>query len=148
MNVKFKKLHPEAIVPSKAYPGDAGLDMTAISKTIDLKGNLVMGTGLAIAIPDNHVGLIFPRSSIANKKMSLTNSVGVIDSKFRGEILFKFKPANTGVGRYEVGDKVGQLIIMPYPEVNLVEVGDLEETVRGEGSFGSSDDEINEEKEA
>jgi len=140
MKVQVKKLSPEAKIPQKAHKSDAGMDLTAISKRIDKLGFVEYGTGLAVAIPENHVGLIFPRSSISKINMSLTNSVGVIDSGYQGEIRFRFKPSGAGAGMYEVGDRVGQLIIMPYPEIQFEETDEFKETERGEGGFGSSDE--------
>ena len=89
MKVKIKKLVENAVIPKYAKPGDAGMDLTAISKVYDEFGNTVYGTGLSIEIPENHVGLLFPRSSIANNVKVLTNSVGVLDSGYRCEIIFK-----------------------------------------------------------
>lgn len=138
--IKIKKLDPKAVIPQYAKEGDAGMDLTAISRKLTPKGFLEMGTGLAISIPDGYVGLIFPRSSISNKCMTLANSVGVVDAKFRGEITFRFKTSNGGKGAYEVGDRVGQLIVMPYPKVQFAEVEELDETDRGDGGFGSTDE--------
>lgn len=81
MEVKIKKLNKNAVIPFYAKPGDAGMDLTATSKTFDDYGNVEYGTGLAIEIPKGHVGLIFPRSSICKQDLALTNAVGVIDSK-------------------------------------------------------------------
>lgn len=139
MNVKIKKLSEEAVIPKYSKPGDAGLDLTAISKKEEGK-NIVYGTGLAIEIPDNHVGLLFPRSSITNYDLNLGNSVGVIDSGYRGEILFKFKRTDLQVfsKEYQVGERIGQLLIIPYPKVNLIEVQELNDSTRGVGGYGSS----------
>lgn len=138
LEVKVKKLSTEAKMPIAANPGDAGLDLVAVSKKLTREGFLEFGTGLAFSIPENHVGLLFPRSSISKKKMTLCNAVGVLDSGFRGEVTFRFKPATAGNGSYEVGDKIGQLVVMPYPDIELVEVDELDETVRGEGGWGST----------
>jgi len=138
MKIKFKKLSPNAVAPTKSHIADAGADLTAISKHIDSIGCAVYGTGLAVEIPPGHMGLIFPRSSISKMNMTLTNSVGVVDHGYSGEIMFKFKPATTGSGAYNVGDRIGQLIIMPYPEVEFEEVEDLGESERGDSGFGSS----------
>ncbi len=146
MKVKVKKLHPDAVIPSYAKPGDAGLDLTAISHEFEVNAAgrrlQVYGTGLAFEIPEGHVGLIFPRSSISKTELSLTNCVGVIDSGYRGEVKFKFAYDSgsrpTKDSTYKVGDRIGQLIIMPYPQVQLEEAADLSETVRGAGGFGSS----------
>lgn len=138
MEVKVKKLHKDAVIPTYAQLGDAGLDLTAISVEIDENCNYIYYTGLAIEIPQGYVGLIFPRSSISKTDMCLRNSVGVIDSGYRGEIIFKFKRFVDGVKLYKEGDRVGQLIIMPYPHITLVETDDLSETNRGNGGFGST----------
>lgn len=146
MKVRVKKLHPDAVVPSYAKPGDAGLDLTAISHEYEVNAAgrklQVYGTGLAFEIPEGYVGLIFPRSSISKTELSLTNCVGVIDSGYRGEVKFKFaidsNSRATKESTYKVGDRIGQLIIMPYPQVQLEESEELSETVRGAGGFGSS----------
>lgn len=144
MVVKIKKLNPEAVIPTYAKPGDAGMDLKAISKYYDNQGNTVYGTGLSIEIPENFVGLIFPRSSISKQNQSLTNSVGVIDSGYRGEITFKFKPTLKGHSdvennnHYEIGDRIGQLIILPYPQIEFEEVKELSQTERGAEGYGST----------
>ena len=154
MKVKIKKLNDDAVIPSYSKIGDAGLDMTATSKTVDEYGNFTYGTGLAVEIPEGYVGLLFPRSSICKQNQYLTNSVGVLDSNYRGEVKFKFK---FGIGLeydqdspnkeyrptmnwnlYDVGDRIGQLIIMPYPYIEFEEVDELSSTNRGEGGFGST----------
>ena len=144
MKLKIKKLHPNAVIPQYAKPGDAGLDLVATSLILDENNNLVYGTGLAIEIPTGYVGLIFPRSSNSKKDLILTNHVGVIDSSYRGEIIFKYKSTLCSSGQYitgknyEVGDKVGQLILFPYPQVTIEEVEELTETERGNSGFGST----------
>ena len=139
MKVNIKKLHEDAVIPSYSKPGDAGLDLTATWVKWDDRGNVIYGTGLAIEIPEGYVGLIFPRSSNANKDLYLTNHVGVIDSGYRGEIMFKFRRTisfNPAV--YNPGDRVGQIIIIPYPQIEFVEADELSSTERGAGGFGSS----------
>lgn len=164
MVIKFKKLNEYAIPPVKAHATDAGFDLTATSYFVDEDGCSVYGTGLAVEIPQGYVGLLFPRSSIAKKDLLLSNAVGVIDSGYRGEIMAKFKPTcimvnplkfwwrNCILGKddlslelghihsreYEVGDRIAQLIIMPYPEIEFEEVEDLEDSDRGTGGYGSS----------
>jgi len=139
MKVAIKKLHEHAKIPQYAKPGDAGLDFTALTKTIE-KNRVVYGTGLAIEIPEGYVGLLFPRSSITNYDLDLANAVGVIDSGYRGEIIFKFRRTDLAAfsKEYNIGDRVGQLLIIPYPKVEFVEVSDLSKTSRGSGSYGSS----------
>jgi dUTP pyrophosphatase len=140
MQVRVKKLHDSAVVPAYSKPGDAGMDLTAISMEKDSHGNVVYGTGLAIEIPEGYVGLIFPRSSNSKTDLYLTNHVGVIDSGYRGEIMFKFRanPSLINARIHRPGDRVGQLIIIPYPQVTLVESAELSDTERGDGGFGST----------
>jgi dUTP pyrophosphatase len=139
MKVKIKKLSPNAVIPSYAKPGDAGMDLTAIEMNIVEEngyGYIEYKTGLAFEIPEGYVGLIFPRSSISKTGMILSNSVGVIDAGYRGEVSFRFKWI-AGTTHYKTGEKVGQLIILPYPQIEFEE-GELSSTDRGEGGFGST----------
>lgn len=139
LNIKFKKLNPQAVMPHYAKSGDAALDLYAVSKTFDkVNKKLIFGTGLALEIPEGYVGLIFPRSSIMKTSLSLSNSVGVIDSSFRGEIKLVFTPGTRPVKNYKINERIGQLIILPYPNIELMEVSELSKTDRGEGSFGST----------
>lgn len=163
MQIKIKKLVPEAIIPSYAKSGDAGMDLTAISKIYDEYGNVSYGTGLALEIPEDYVGLLFPRSSNCKQDIVLTNSVGIIDSSYRGEIIFKFKPVGVFYedsnpsscdsddfekiifsdsidyfSDYEIGERVGQILILPYPQINFIESDELSITDRGITGFGSS----------
>ena len=140
MQVRVKKLHPDAVIPSYAKAGDAGMDLTATAMEKDSHGNITYSIGLAIEIPEGHVGLIFPRSSNSKTDLYLTNHVGVIDSGYRGEIMFKFRPVNGlfNATIYHPGDRIGQLLILPYPLVELVESAELSDTARGDGGFGST----------
>lgn len=133
MKIKIKKLVPEAVIPEYATPGAAGMDLTAV--TIEETDDVVTyGTGLAMEIPEGYVGLIFPRSSNYKYDCVLANSVGVIDSDYRGEIKFKF--FEIGENIYKVGDRIGQIMIVPYPKIEFDEVENLSETSRGSGGFG------------
>ena len=140
MDVKIKKLHPDAVIPVYSKPGDAGLDLTATSIMGDSYDNIVYGTGLAIEIPEGYVGLLYPRSSNSKTDLYLTNHVGVVDSGYRGELMFKFRPINGIVDAsiYAVGDRIGQLMILPYPSIKFVETDELSDSDRGEGGFGST----------
>jgi dUTP pyrophosphatase len=149
MEVKIKKLVENAVVPQYAHDTDAGLDLTAVSKEVDEYGNIVYHTGLAIEIPEGYAGFLFPRSSVSKYNLSLCNCVGVIDSAYRGEIILKFNEVIDyyATGRkvnckykeeYNVGDRVAQLIILPYPKIKLVETDELSDSDRGEGGFGST----------
>ena len=138
IEIKFKKLCAEAVIPTKAHQSDAGADLTATSKKWDdEKQCWIYGTGIATEIPEGYVGLVFPRSSIRKYGLALANSIGVIDSGYRGEIMCSFKPTGS-CPTYNVGDKVAQMIIMPYPVVNYVEVTELSDSERGEGGHGST----------
>ena len=171
VNVKIKKLHPDAVIPTYAHDTDCGMDLTAVSKTFDEYGNVVYGFGLAFEIPKGYAGFIFPRSSNHKSGLLLTNSVGVIDAGYRGEVTAKFasrmkmvRPTklwdrlrwfwgcemrgsyskittndifNKGIN-YNIGDRVAQMVILPYPKVECVEVDELSDTERGAGGYGST----------
>ena len=149
MKVKLKKISENAVIPSYAKHGDAGMDLTATSKFFDEYGNICYGVGLAFEIPEGYVGLVFPRSSCSKKQLVLANAVGVIDSGYRGEVTVKFKPSvalDKGqfctyirmYGLYNIGDRVAQMIIMPYPHIEFEETDELSETERSDGSYGST----------
>lgn len=143
MKVKIKKLSENAVIPQYAKDGDAGMDLVATSKSYDENGNVVYGTSLAFEIPKGHVSLLFPRSSNAKMDLLLSNSVGVLDSGYRGEVMFKFTSTlwqgSYGFGcSYEIGDRIGQLIILPYPTIEFEEVEELSTTERGIGGYGST----------
>lgn len=164
MKVKIKKLHKNAVIPAYATDGAAGMDIVATTKNIDDKGNIVYGTGLAFEIPQGYVGLLFPRSSNTKKDLVLLNSVGVLDSDYRGEVTFKYRPTintinlfsfwwqkyilrkkeldlkvfNITRNMYEVGDKIGQIIIVKHPYIEFEESETLSETERGAGGYGST----------
>lgn len=152
MKVKIKKLREDAVIPSYATSGDAGMDMVATSAEISKDGLYVeYGTGISVEIPEGYVGLLFPRSSISKTSLVLANHVGVVDSGYRGEIKFRFKDTKMksrimyGIEQYycseyayEVGNKIGQLMIIPYPKIEFEEVEELVVTSRGEGGFGST----------
>lgn len=138
MDVKIKKLVLWAETPTYAKNGDAGLDITSI--TVDETSKYIeYGTGLSFEIPEGYVGLLFPRSSISKYDLNLANSVGVLDSGYRGEVKFRFKKTNqtSSAKYYEVGDKIGQIIIVPYPQIKFIE-DELSETDRNIGGFGST----------
>lgn len=150
MKVKIKKLSPDAVIPKYAKSGDAGMDLTAISKHFDENGCVVYGTGLAFEIPKGYVGLVFPRSSVSKYAISMANCVGVIDSGYRGEVTAKFRPMDAfeyGLTKesrknynfwYNVGERIAQMIIIPYPEIEFEEFEELSDSERGDGAYGSS----------
>jgi dUTP pyrophosphatase len=134
-SIKFRRLDT-AVIPTRANPGDAGLDLTATSVSFD-EGKYTYGTGLAVEIPEGYVGLLFPRSSINTTGLHLANSVGVIDSGYRGEIKAVFY-SHSSVESYQIGDRVAQLVILPCPQFEVEEVEELPDSVRGAQGFGSS----------
>ncbi len=122
----------------KGTPDSAGFDLAAVTKSYDTPTNCVIyGTGLAVEIPKGYVGLLFPRSSVYKTSHALANSVGVIDSDYRGEVKAVFRVGKVG-SSYKEGDRVCQLVIVPCPVFEAQEVEQLSDTVRGEGGFGST----------
>jgi dUTP pyrophosphatase len=142
MTVNIKKIHPNAVVPSYAKSGDAGLDLVATTIIGETLGSITYGLGIALEIPEGFVGLVFPRSSIRKTNLQLSNSVGVIDSGYRGELQATFNKIqgidNVERENYKVGDRVCQIIIIPHPPIEFNEVNELSNTERGEGGFGST----------
>ena len=146
MELKIKKMSDKAIMPIRAHKSDAGLDLTATSITSEINecGQfiLVYHSDIAVEIPEGYVGLLFPRSSIAKKSILFTNAVGVIDSGYRGEIMAKVRntSGDSVPAVYKVGEKFAQLVIVPYvSDITIIESTELEDSDRGEGSYGSSD---------
>lgn len=139
MKVKIKKVHPNAVKPKYAKENDAGMDLVATSIIENTSFQVTYGLGIALEIPDGMVGLIFPRSSIRNTELMLSNSVGVVDAGYRGELQATFNKLN-GLDSiaYNVGDRIAQIIIVPHPVVQFVEVDELSESKRGDGGFGST----------
>tara|TARA_E500000178_G_C16850999_1_gene675125 strand:+ start:271 stop:711 length:441 start_codon:yes stop_codon:yes gene_type:complete len=137
VKIKFKKLNERAEIPFYAKDGDAGMDLVATTLVRTSKF-FEYGTDLAMEIPKGYVGLLFPRSSISKTDHFLRNSVGVIDSGYRGEIKLRMSIPALGETEYLIGDKVGQLILMKLPWVEIEEVEELSDTDRGEGGFGST----------
>ena len=139
MQVKIKKLNPNAVIPTYAKSGDAGMDLVATKIISNTTFDVTYGTDLAMEIPKGFVGLVFPRSSIRKYELILSNSVGVIDSGYRGELQATFKKEN-GLDSlaYKVGDRIAQIMIIPHPEIEFDEVDELSDTERGDGGFGST----------
>lgn len=150
MEVKIKRLSKSAVIPKYAHQTDAGLDLTAVSKWEDEFGNVCYGTGLAFEIPEGYVGLIYPRSSNYKQSLLMSNAVGVIDSGYRGEVVMKYRKdyqmqrgcenqmVHLSEGEYEIGERMAQMIIMPYPKIEFVEVEELSDGERGVHGYGST----------
>lgn len=142
MKLKVKKLQPLAQIPKAQKVGDVGLDLTCISKIYDKSSSTyIYGFGISIELEPGYFGLIVPRSSIYKKSQVLTNHCGIIDENYRGELKAIFRDSNPNVfsyDRYEIGDRIAQLIVLPYPNVEIEEVSELSESNRGSQGFGSS----------
>lgn len=150
VKVKIKKLYEDSKLPDYSRKGDACMDLYAHSINDKSSMYLEYGTGIAIKIPFGHVGLLFPRSSISKTPLILANAVGVVDSNYIGEIKLRYKASAftinhaVSVGEqiddkmYKVGDRIGQLMIIPYPKIVLEEVEKLPKTNRDDQGFGSS----------
>jgi dUTP pyrophosphatase len=152
MEVKIKKLNPNAVIPSYAKAGDAGMDLVATSVISDTPEQITYGMGIALEIPEGFVGLIFPRSSVRKTGLDLSNAVGVVDSGYRGELQATFNKVFggdrfydetkiteiTSHDFYKVGDRIAQIMIIPYPPIEFTEVDELSDSERGEGGFGST----------
>ena len=137
--VKVKKLDSNAVIPSYSKVGDAGMDLTITREIENTSFSVSYGFGIAMEIPKGFVGLVFPRSSVRNQDLILSNCVGVIDSGYRGELQATFKKTN-GLDsiKYKVGERGAQIIILPYPTIYMTEVPELSDTDRGTGGFGST----------
>jgi dUTP pyrophosphatase len=138
--MKYTRLTTTAITPTRGTTGSAGLDLHALHDVLVSSGGSVMlGTGIAVEIPANHVGLVFIRSSVGKAGVSLANSVGVIDSDYRGEIkLLLVYTAGNGGHYIRKGQAIAQLVVIPVLPVELIQVDALSTTDRGIGGFGST----------
>lgn len=136
--IKIKKLNENAIIPAYAKPGDACVDLVATSMTYDEVKGYVYGTGLAMEIPMGWVGRIYPRSSNCKTNAYLTNSVGNVDSGYRGEVMVVFKNVKPDTAPYKVGDRIAQFCIERVTPIEFMEVEELSKTERGEGGYGST----------
>lgn len=144
MEIKFKRLSEEAILPIRANKNDAGIDLTAtrITQEINECGQLILvyHTDLAVEIPEGYVGLLFHRSSVYKKSLMMTNCVGVIDAGYRGEIMSKMRSTTDVVPAiYKPGERFAQLVIIPIADITIAEAAELSEAERGDNGFGSSD---------
>ena len=142
-NVKIKKLKENAVIPKKAFPYDAGFDLSACldcdSVSIPVGKTIKIGTGLAIAVPNGYFGGIFARSGLSTKQgLRPANCVGVLDSSYRNEVIVPLYNDSDKVRIVKNGDRIAQLIILPVYDTNMEVVDELDETDRGMGGFGST----------
>lgn len=140
MTIKYKKAFDLVPTPFYATEGAACMDLTAMSEPVyNEKGNYWgYDTGLAFEIPKGFVGLVFPRSSNTKMDLILGNSVGIIDSDFRDTVKFRYKEISKLSPIYQFGDRIGQIMFIPFPHVDLILVDELSSTERGTGGFGST----------
>jgi dUTP pyrophosphatase len=141
IELPIRRLRPDAVVPERAYAGDAGLDLAACDRVELGPGErAVIGTGLAVAIPEGHAGFVQPRSGLAARHgISVVNSPGLVDSGYRGELRVVLLNSDLREAFVvEPGMRIAQLVVLPVPEVELVEVDELPASERGVRGFGSS----------
>jgi len=141
MELRFRRLRDEASLPATQHPGDAGLDLRAAEGAkVAPGGRALIPTGVAVAIPDGHAGLVLPRSGLASKRgLTLANAPGLIDAGYRGEVIVavvNLDPREPVV--IEPGDRVAQLVVVALPTVEPSWADELPPSKRGEGGFGST----------
>jgi dUTP pyrophosphatase len=141
IELPIRRLRDDAVVPSRAYAGDAGLDLSACERVeLGAGERAVVGTGLAVAIPEGYAGFVQPRSGLAAKHgITIVNTPGLVDSGYRGElkvILVNTDPQEAFV--VEPGMRIAQLVVLEVPGVDPIEVDELPDTERGIRGFGSS----------
>lgn len=140
MEIAVKLLHPEARLPERAHPGDAGADLFSVEEvTIPAGGRRDVGTGLALAIPHGYAGFVQPRSGLAFKHgIMVVNSPGLIDAGYRGEVRVALYNSGSESFSVKVGERIAQLVLQRVEEPTFSAASELPATVRGEGGFGSS----------
>jgi dUTP pyrophosphatase len=141
IELPIRRLHDEAVLPTQAYAGDAGLDLAAAERVVLAPGErATVGTGLAVAIPDGYAGYVQPRSGLASRHgITIVNAPGLVDSGYRGELRVILLNTDRGAPfTVEPGMRIAQLVVLPVPGVELVEVDELPGSERGVRGFGSS----------
>jgi dUTP pyrophosphatase len=140
IELPVRRLRPDAQMPSRAYTGDAGIDLAACERVELGPGErALVPTGLAVAIPEGYAGYVQPRSGLASKHgISIVNTPGLVDSGYRGELLVNLLNTDRAPFVVEPGMRIAQLVVLPVPEVEVVEVDELPASERGVRGFGSS----------
>jgi dUTP pyrophosphatase len=141
IELRVTRLRPGATLPARAYEGDAGVDLATCERVELGPGErALVPTGLAVAVPDGFAGFVLPRSGLAARHgITVVNSPGLIDAGYRGEVkvvLLNTDPSETFVA--EPGERIAQLVVLAVPELDLLEVDELDESERGVRGFGSS----------
>jgi dUTP diphosphatase len=141
VDVPFERLHPDARLPTAQHPGDAGLDLYAVADAEVAPGERAMvPTGVAVAIPEGHAGLVLPRSGLASRSgLTLANAPGLIDAGYRGEVICAVVNLDRETPvRIAKGDRIAQLVVVALPDVKPTWAEKLTSTSRGDGGFGST----------
>jgi dUTP diphosphatase len=141
VRLPIRRVRPDAVLPARAYAGDAGLDLSACERVELAPGERsLVATGVAVAIPEGYAGYVQPRSGLATKHgISIVNTPGLVDSGYRGELLVNLVNTDrTEAFVVEPGMRIAQLVVLPVPALELVEVDELPDSERGERGFGSS----------
>jgi dUTP pyrophosphatase len=141
VELAVRRLRDDALTPSRAHSGDAGLDLHAVEAAVIHPGERAsVGTGVAVEIPDGHAGLVLPRSGLAARHgIALVNAPGLIDSGYRGEIrVLLLNTQRTKPFEVKPGDRIAQLLVVPFADVTAIQVSELAVSARGDGGFGSS----------
>ena len=150
--INFEKVHSDVADPHRAHPTDAGVDLTADcvmhgkDRYTDWEVDIIQpgydrvyGTGVKVAVPEGHVGLLFARSSLGVKRrLDVANGTGVIDADYRGEVMVCLRNTGTRAARINRGERVAQIVIVPVNLTEWYEVEHLDTTLRGEGGYGST----------
>lgn len=141
MELPFERLDLDATLPERAHPGDAGFDLrSALDVEVGPGERTMVPTGLAVAIPEGHAGLVLPRSGLASRHgLTMANAPGLIDAGYRGEVICAVVNLDRERAvRIARGDRIAQLVIVPVPDLEPAFVDELPPTTRGEGGFGST----------
>jgi dUTP pyrophosphatase len=141
IELPVQRLHDDAVLPTHAYAGDAGLDLAASEHVVLEPGaRVTVGTGLAVAIPEGYAGYVQPRSGLASRHgITIVNTPGLVDSGYRGELrVVLLNTDRTEPFTVELGMRIAQLVVLPVPGVEVVEVEELPASARGVRGFGSS----------
>jgi dUTP pyrophosphatase len=141
VTLPFKRLDPDAVLPARAHPGDAGLDLrSAVDVEVAPGERALVPTGVAVAIPDGHAGLVLPRSGLASKHgLTMANAPGLIDAGYRGEVICAVVNLDRDTRvRISKGERIAQLVVVAVPALAGEWVEELPPTTRGEGGFGST----------
>lgn len=138
MDIQIKRIDTELPVPAYAHPGDAGLDLYAAQPAVVTGETVLIPTGVVVAVPDGHVGLVCPRSGLSKHGVTVANAPGIVDAGYRGELMVRLTTTSATPYRVYRGDRIAQLLIVPVARPEVTVVDRLDNTERGTGGFGST----------